>query len=59
MTTKTLFLSALCADAAYAALQIVERMGWAHDDPDENGNILVNVPIEDEHLFDFLDMCWQ
>lgn len=57
MVTKTVYTSSLCADAVYMAIQIIERMGWCHDDIDEDGNMLVNVPIEDEHLFDFLDNC--
>lgn len=57
MVTKTVYTSSLCADAVYMAIQIIESMGWCHDDIDEDGNMLVNVPIEDEHLFDFLDNC--
>lgn len=53
MVTKTVYTSSL----VYMAIQIIERMGWCHDDIDEDGNMLVNVPIEDEHLFDFLDNC--
>jgi hypothetical protein len=57
MVTKIVYTSSLCADAVYMAIQIIERIGWCHDDIDEDGNMLVNVPIEDEHLFDFLDNC--
>lgn len=57
MVSKTLCISCLCPDAAVLAIEIINRMGWAHDDPDEHGNILVNVPVEDEELFDFLDNC--
>jgi len=57
MKTKTLYTSCLCPDAVYMVIQVIERMGWAHDEPDEFGDILVKVPIDEEHLFDFIDNC--
>lgn len=57
MKIKTVYTSSLCPDAVFMALEIIKRMGWCHDEPDENGDMLVSIPIEDEHLFDFLDNC--
>ena len=59
MTTKTICLKSLHALAAESALEILKRLGWAYDEMDENGLIRVDLPIEDEYLFDFLEMCWQ
>lgn len=53
MKIKTVYTSSLF----FMALEIIKRMGWCHDEPDENGDMLVSIPIEDEHLFDFLDNC--
>lgn len=53
MKIKTVYTSSLCPDAVFMALEIIKRMGWCHDEPDENGDMLVSIPIEDEHLFDF------
>lgn len=57
MKIKTVYTSSFCPDAVFMALEIIKRMGWCHDEPDENGDMLVSIPIEDEHLFDFLDNC--
>lgn len=54
MQTRIVYTSSLCPDAVFTALEIIKRMGWSHD---ENGDILVSIPTEDEHLFDFLDNC--
>lgn len=57
MQTRIVYTSSLCPDAVFTVLEIIKRMGWSHDEPDENGDILVSIPAEDEHLFDFLDNC--
>ena len=57
MQTRIVYTSSLCSDAVFTALEIIKRMGWSHDATDENGDILVSIPAEDEHLFDFLDNC--
>lgn len=54
MVTKRLNVSALSEDAHRACMMIVDRMGWCYDYIG-GGVYLVNVPIEDESLFDFLD----
>lgn len=58
MKTKTFFTSAYCPDAVFLIIQIIERMGWTHDEPDEDGDMLVNIPEKDKPLFDFLDNCF-
>ena len=56
MVTKRLNLSALNEEGQRDCMKIVERMGWCYDYID-NDTYLVNIPIEDENLFEFLDMC--
>lgn len=57
MATKKLNLSVLHEDAQCDCMEIVDRMGWCYDYIGED-TYLVNVPIEDESLFDFLDNCF-
>ena len=57
MATKKLNLSVLHEDAQRDCMEIVDRMGWCYDYIGED-TYLVNVPIEDESLFDFLDNCF-
>lgn len=55
MVTKILDTSTLNADSIYSALQVLIRMGWAYDfNGDESNGFIVNVPIADEHIFDFI-----
>lgn len=58
MKIKTIFTSSFCPDAVFQIIQIIERMGWTHDEPDEDGDMLVRIPEKDELLFDFLDNCF-
>lgn len=57
MKIKTVDTSCLCPSAISISLEIIKRMGWNHDEPDEDGDMLVSIPAEDEHLFNFLDNC--
>lgn len=57
MVTKKLNLSVLNEEGQRDCMKIVERMGWCYDYIGEN-TYLVNVPIEDESLFYFLDNCF-
>ena len=59
MITKKLYTNVFCADAVYSLLQVLKRMGWAYDGPDERGIVVVNVPTEDISLFEFLEECFQ
>lgn len=53
MVTKRLNLSALNEEGRRDCMEIVERMGWCYNYIGNN-TYLINVPIEDESLFDFL-----
>ena len=57
MVTKRLDVSALNEDGHRDCMMIVDRMGWCYDYIGE-GVYLVNIPIEDEGLFYFLDNCF-
>ena len=57
MVTKRLNLSVLNEEGQRDYMKIVERMGWCYDYIGED-TYLVNVPIEDESLFYFLDNCF-
>lgn len=57
MVTKRLVLSILTEEGQRDCMKIVERMGWCYDYIGED-TYLVNVPIEDENLFYFLDNCF-
>lgn len=57
MITKRLNLSVLNEEGQRDCMKIVERMGWCYDYIGED-TYLVNVPIEDENLFYFLDNCF-
>lgn len=57
MVTKRLNLSILTEEGQRDCMKIVERMGWCYDYIGED-TYLVNVPIEDESLFCFLDNCF-
>lgn len=57
MVTKRLDLSFLTEEGQRDCMKIVERMGWCYDYIGED-TYLVNIPIEDESLFYFLDNCF-
>lgn len=57
MVTKRLNLAVLNEEGQRDCMKIVERMGWCYDYIGED-TYLVNVPIEDENLFYFLDNCF-
>lgn len=57
MVTKRFNLSVLNEEGQRDCMKIVERMGWCYDYIG-NDTYLVNVPIEDESLFYFLDNCF-
>lgn len=57
MVTKRLDLSFLTEEGQRDCMKIVERMGWRYDYIGKD-TYLVNVPIEDESLFYFLDNCF-
>ena len=57
MVTKRLNLSVLNEEGRRSCMEIVERMGWCYDCIGID-TYLVNVPIEDENLFYFLDSCF-
>lgn len=57
MVTKRLDLSFLTEEGQCDCMKIVERMGWCYDYIGED-TYLVNIPIEDESLFYFLDNCF-
>lgn len=47
MKIKTVDTSCLCPSAISISLEIIKRMGWNHDEPDEDGDMLVSIPAED------------
>lgn len=57
MVTKRLNLSVLNEGGQRDCMEIVKRLGWCYDYIGED-TYLVNVPIEDEGLFYFLDNCF-
>lgn len=57
MVTKRLDLSFLTEKGQRDCMKIVECMGWCYDHIGED-TYLVNIPIEDESLFYFLDNCF-
>lgn len=56
MVTKKIDVSCFNKEDLYSVMKVLSRMGWCFDYHDTDGEIVVNVPIEDEELFDFLDI---
>lgn len=53
MISEIVNISYLGSEAAWALIKIIERMGWCFDWDDET-TMVVNIPAEDEYIFDFL-----
>jgi hypothetical protein len=53
MNTDIVYTSSLNAGSVYEALKIAAKMGW-QPEMDDNGNLLVTYPDEDEGLFIFI-----
>lgn len=53
MFTKTFTTAYLSPDFAFNILQILRRMGW-QPDMGKDGEITVNIPVEDAELWECL-----
>ena len=56
MVTKKIDVSFFNEENLYSVMEVLSRMGWCSDYHDTDREIVVNVPIDDEELFDFLDI---
>lgn len=53
MISEIININCLGSEAAWAFIKMIERLGWCFDWEDEN-TIVINIPVEDEYMFDFL-----
>lgn len=53
MNTDIVYTNCFNADTIYDVMKIATRMGW-QPEMDDNGNLLVTYPDEDEGLFIFI-----
>lgn len=53
MISKIMNISCLESEAAWAFIKIIERLWRCFDWEDEN-TMVINIPAEDEYMFDFL-----
>ena len=58
MVTKKIDVSFFNEEDFDSLTEVLSRMGWCFDYHDTDGKIVVNVPIDDEELFDFLDIYY-
>lgn len=56
MVTKKIDVSFFNEENLYSVMEVLSRMGWCFDYHDTGREIVVNVPIDDEELFNFLDI---
>lgn len=51
MFSKVFTTNHLSADYVYELLNVIERMGWQAD-LEEDGKVIVNIPVDDFSLWD-------
>ena len=56
MVTKKIDVLFFNEEDFYSVTEVLFRMGWCFDYHDTDKEIVVNVPVDDEELFDFLDI---
>lgn len=56
MVTKKIDVSFFNEKDLYSVMEVLSRMEWCFDYHDTDREIVVNVPIDDEELFNFLDI---
>ena len=56
MVTKKIDVSFFNEEDFGSLMEVLSRMGWCFDYYDTDRKIVVNVPMDDEELFDFLDI---
>lgn len=52
---KQLCVDLFCPDAVHHIMTVLKRMGWQWGNPNEHGYMPVEIPVEDEALFHFLE----
>lgn len=58
MITKKIDVSFFNEEDFDSLTEVLSRMGWCFDYHDIDRKIVVNVPIDDVELFDFLDLYY-
>ena len=58
MVTKKIDVSFFNEEDFDSLMEVLSRMGWCFDYYGTDRKIVVNVPIDDVELFDFLDIYY-
>lgn len=59
MITRKIWLDFFTNEYEEALREMVARLGWSMDsEPCEDGGYAINIPAEDEHLFELLEPAW-